>query len=1165
MSASTGVFIYRALLALAVAGGWVAAYARPRAPILSWWLFCALAFGTWLAFEDAREGLRARAGRLVLLHTALLLSALGSTQLAARRVSAATHLRYRGVLVERARELSIGSGVAHADVLLPTVSPEQGPWRMVVRKDDAGWTLDRATDVEQLRLSPADGGEGSAWEALFTFLRLKGEPFEVANAVLLSERSPVALVSTRAGVVDTVRLEVDGERVRLRSREVGQVALDPVSPRLATRYRRMLAAGTSLALLDAERPARRAVPLPVERLLRVQELSARRHVNGDWSPALPLLRAPRRFLLSASAPLSVRLPGGGVPTGHVLRDSTRVEVRHGGGVWRFDLVAMQRTQAADSGLAIRFVATPRVMDVPLPAAGECEPGVACGLLSLRPLPSPIAHVSLAGAGLDTSRFALLGALRATRGGLSLALGRETIEIPGGGWAAVPVDSIEREDGVPRRPTARPSRWLLLGAANNSLNGVLQLVGVAVALAGLLLLVLELTRLTGGMGLRGGTPTESSLALALSAVLTLLTTRVVLGARVTFFSPENPAGLDTAIGMFVAIALATVGLLLWGRWVPDVLRLAQAAASTVPGAVREWWSTRRAAAAQVVGERRRARARLPYLAGALALVLGILFVVSPRAVLFGGSAGVLVVGVWLLMAWIGAFGGVDFHAFAESPCDVVEHDGGTEGTQGGVTRWLVRLSLQWTATLWNPIAGVTIAALMLLLRDLPRVRSLRRTEREAAAGGVGTIGEGTNTTQRSTGEWLTALAVLLSTLTIAGVRFLSENGAMASFLLIILVSLTSVRIGRSLSTILGSAAGAGPVGMPGVPTPVPQPPVAAAVPSAAPAPGDMPAPAGSASPTTSSAPLPASGWRVLLHLIAPLFLLAPLAIIDMGLLLVTVLPIGAASLLAVGWRGLGRGARVGAAALALTLGGVLWFKVLFPPLGAIADPEASYVARAERFASMQRLAGIPLTFAPPVQGSLERTAARAVATRDQQAAERLLVAAYPGNARDLLMPSIEQVWGGRVYSASGLAGHGQGTAPTRGHGIAEPVSYAENSFAVYVLYEHGALAGILLLVTYLAFAYAVLSAMYGSVTKQVVQGAEHAELRASRALFLVAALLVTVPTAYVALSNLGVVPITGQNIPFLGLNAWSDVTLAAGVCGMLMTAAVRTLTRRGRGR
>ena len=60
----------------------------------------------------------------------------------------------------------------------------------------------------------------------------------------------------------------------------------------------------------------------------------------------------------------------------------------------------------------------------------------------------------------------------------------------------------------------------------------------------------------------------------------------------------------------------------------------------------------------------------------------------------------------------------------------------------------------------------------------------------------------------------------------------------------------------------------------------------------------------------------------------------------------------------------------------------------------------------------------------------------------------------------------------------------------------------------------------------------------------------------------ATLIVIIPAVYVALSNLGVVPITGQNMPFLGLNAWSDVTLCAGVIGILITGAIRTEGIRG---
>jgi hypothetical protein len=41
-----------------------------------------------------------------------------------------------------------------------------------------------------------------------------------------------------------------------------------------------------------------------------------------------------------------------------------------------------------------------------------------------------------------------------------------------------------------------------------------------------------------------------------------------------------------------------------------------------------------------------------------------------------------------------------------------------------------------------------------------------------------------------------------------------------------------------------------------------------------------------------------------------------------------------------------------------------------------------------------------------------------------------------------------------------------------------------------------------------------------------------------------------------MSNLGAVPITGQNMPFLGLNAWSDVALCAGVVGIMITGAIR---------
>jgi cell division protein FtsW (lipid II flippase) len=103
--------------------------------------------------------------------------------------------------------------------------------------------------------------------------------------------------------------------------------------------------------------------------------------------------------------------------------------------------------------------------------------------------------------------------------------------------------------------------------------------------------------------------------------------------------------------------------------------------------------------------------------------------------------------------------------------------------------------------------------------------------------------------------------------------------------------------------------------------------------------------------------------------------------------------------------------------------------------------------------------------------------------------------------------------------------------------------------VYILAEHGALGGIVILLAYLLLTGAVGYLLMRSA------GNNGPAMRAIRALFLVAVLIIVVPAVYVALSNIGVLPITGQNMPFLGLNAWSDVAICAGAVGMLVTSAI----------
>jgi hypothetical protein len=48
---------------------------------------------------------------------------------------------------------------------------------------------------------------------------------------------------------------------------------------------------------------------------------------------------------------------------------------------------------------------------------------------------------------------------------------------------------------------------------------------------------------------------------------------------------------------------------------------------------------------------------------------------------------------------------------------------------------------------------------------------------------------------------------------------------------------------------------------------------------------------------------------------------------------------------------------------------------------------------------------------------------------------------------------------------------------------------------------------------------------------------------------------------VAASNLGIVPLTGQNMPFLGLNAWSDVSFVGAMVSAMVVALWRAEGKR----
>lgn len=176
------------------------------------------------------------------------------------------------------------------------------------------------------------------------------------------------------------------------------------------------------------------------------------------------------------------------------------------------------------------------------------------------------------------------------------------------------------------------------------------------------------------------------------------------------------------------------------------------------------------------------------------------------------------------------------------------------------------------------------------------------------------------------------------------------------------------------------------------------------------------------------------------------------------------------------------------------------------------------------------------------GPVTRASVRSIAATDPDLLEEALAFAGPGEALFAAAPSRDQVWGGRAYAASGLTGTGFAGTAALGRGVPIAVSYAENAFSVYVLSEHGALGGVAVLLLYLSLLVVV--GVWILRVHRTVQ--ETREGLAVLALTVGGVLWLTLPAVYVAASNLALVPLTGQNMPFLGLNSWADVVLVSGL-------------------
>ena len=281
------------------------------------------------------------------------------------------------------------------------------------------------------------------------------------------------------------------------------------------------------------------------------------------------------------------------------------------------------------------------------------------------------------------------------------------------------------------------------------------------------------------------------------------------------------------------------------------------------------------------------------------------------------------------------------------------------------------------------------------------------------------------------------------------------------------------------------------------------------------------------------------------LLAAMFLVVT---IDFGLVLVVGLPLLVTLVLAVGIDRVPTRLAIVAAVLAV-VGGILAWPALSPDverLGAERTPHETDAA----FASL----GGPLRHVPGFSDPVRRSVVRGLAAFHPDLLERVLARAGPSPAREEIVPALEQVWGGRAYAASGLAGQGLAGPTVIGRGVPAAVSDAENAFSVYLLAEHGFLGGLVVLAAYVALAIVPLVVLWSiSRTPLDMQRPDDTAV----AVLVGGILLLTIPAAYVAASNLAMVPLTGQNMPFLGLNAWSDVTFVGGIVTAILAVLLDT--------
>ncbi|GLC25823.1 hypothetical protein rosag_23360 [Roseisolibacter agri] len=188
---------------------------------------------------------------------------------------------------------------------------------------------------------------------------------------------------------------------------------------------------------------------------------------------------------------------------------------------------------------------------------------------------------------------------------------------------------------------------------------------------------------------------------------------------------------------------------------------------------------------------------------------------------------------------------------------------------------------------------------------------------------------------------------------------------------------------------------------------------------------------------------------------------------------------------------------------------------------------------------------PLRTLPHPDTRLATPQMRYAAVQAPAALQAQALVASPAEAREIVS-TLQQDWGMRAYAAlGGTWGRGLYGIPYVPRAIAPDVALTDNVFALWILAEHGFAGALALLLTYLALAGTLLLA------------AAHATRRYStvhRAILLGGlAAYVLMPALYMAAANASLLPLTGQNLPGLGLRSGADAAFVAWLVALALAA------------